>query len=385
MLLVRSKIVAVIAGFLLIPLSLPGWAAAFQATNLVTDNQIANAGQITDAGLVNGWGLAFSPTGPFWVSSNGAGTSTIYNVDPSTQITGKAGLTVTIPPGGGSVTGQVFNGSAAAFNGNNFLFVNEDGTISGWRGALGSTAETLVVANPANVYKGAAFGTIGSDSYLYAANFRTGSIDVLKGNPGSPNLSGSFTDPIAPSGFAPFNIQRLGDSLYVAYAQQDSAKLDEVAGQGLGFVDRFDLQGQFQARVATGGTLNAPWGMALAPSSFGALAGALLVGNFGDGRINAYDATTHAFLGQILGPGNTPLTIDGLWALSPGNGVGAGSSALLYFTAGPNGEAHGLFGVLTPVPEPATAWLWVVGIGLLGAAVRRGRLAAGMASDRARR
>lgn len=374
--LFRSQIAAVIAGSVLLPLASSGWAASFQATNLVTDDQTAHAAQITDAGLVNGWGLSFSPTGPFWASSNGAGTSTIYNVNASTQATSKAGLTVTIPPGGGPVTGQVFNGNtgSGAFNGNSFLFVSEDGTISGWRPALGTSAETLVIADSANVYKGAAFATIAGNSYLYSANFRNGTIDVLKGSAASPDLAGSFTDPVAPSGFAPFNIQNLGGSLYVAYAQQDSAKLDEVAGPGLGFVDRFDLQGQFQARVATGGTLDAPWGLAIAPSSFGTLAGALLVGNFGDGRINAYDASTSAFLGQIQGPGNTPLTIDGLWALSPGNGGSAGSNSLLYFTAGPNGETHGLFGVLTPVPEPATAWLLVAGLGLLGVALRRAHL-----------
>lgn len=156
----------------------------------------------------------------------------------------------------------------------------------------------------------------------------------------------------------------------MTYAKQDAAKHDEIAGAGLGFVDSYDLQGHLLARVATGGALNAPWGLAIAPSSFGALAGALLVGNFGDGRINAYNATTHAFLGQILDASGAELTIDGLWAIAPGNDGNAGSSALLYFTAGPDDESHGVFGVLTPVPEPSTALLMMAGLFGLGALAR---------------
>lgn len=368
---VRFSCLALAVGAAIAVATPPGVAAQFSVTNLVTDNAAAHAAKITDPGLVNAWGLSYGPTGPFWVSSNGAGTSTLYSVNPTTQATAKLGLTVAIP-GAGSITGQVFNGNiAAAFGGDLFLFVSEDGTVSGWRSALGSTAETLVVGSDANVYKGAAFVTIAGNSYLYAANFRAGSIDVEKGSPGAPTLTGTFTDPNLPAGYAPFNIQRLGSTLYVTYAQQDANKHDEIAGAGFGFVDSYDLQGNLLARVATGGTLDAPWGLALAPSSFGAMAGALLVGNFGDGRINAYDPTTHAFLGQVTdGPG-APLSIDGLWALSPGNGGSAGSNALLYFTAGPDGESHGLFGVLTPVPEPSTALLMIAGLAGLGALARR--------------
>ncbi|HEY2561552.1 MAG TPA: TIGR03118 family protein [Caldimonas sp.] len=340
-------------------------------TNLVTDDQLANPAQTTDPGLVNAWGLSYGPSSPFWVSSNGAGTAVLYSVNPVTQATTKVGLTVTMPDV--PVTGQVFNSASAtgAFNRDNFLFVSEGGAIAGWRNALGTAAEILQSASNANVYKGAAFATLSGNSYLYSANFRNGSIDILKGQTGEPDLAGNFTDPGLPNGYAPFNIQNLAGTMYVTYAVQDGAKHDEVAGAGLGIVDSFDTQGNFVARVATAGTLDAPWGLAIAPSSFGALAGALLVGNFGDGRINAFDVTSHNFLGQLAANDGTPLEIDGLWAIAPGNGGGAGSSAALYFTAGPGDESHGLFGVLTPVPEPSSALLLLAGLGGIAVLVRR--------------
>jgi uncharacterized protein (TIGR03118 family) len=345
-------------------------------TNLVTDNPAAHPGQITDAGLVNAWGLSYSPTSPFWVSANGTDTAVLYSVNPATQATTKAGLTVSVPVGG--VTGQVFNGAGAgSFNGDNFLFVGENGTIAGWRNALGTTAEKLKLDSTSDVYKGAAFATIAGNGYLYAANFRSGAIDVLKGNAGATDLAGHFTDPTLPSGYAPFNIQNLGGTLYVAYALQDASKHDELAGAGRGFVDSFDVQGNFIGRIASAGALDAPWGLAFAPSSFGALAGALLVGNFGDGRISAYNPTTHAFLGQLAAGDGSPLVIDGLWALAPGNDGSAGSSARLYFTAGPDDESHGIFGVLTPqvaaVPEPSTLLMLLSGLAVVGALVWRRR------------
>jgi uncharacterized protein (TIGR03118 family) len=380
---VRARIAAAVAA-----LAFASVAANAQlrvgVTNLVTDDQGANAAQIADTGLVNAWGVSYSPTSPFWVSSNGAGTAVLYSVSPTTQATTKAGLTVTIPDAG-TVTGQVFNSAgAAAFGGDNFLFVSEDGTISGWRNAIGTTAERLQTGSTANVYKGAAFATIAGAGYLYAANFKTGAIDVVKGDVSAPALTGRFTDPNLPAGFAPFNIQNLGGTMYVAYALQNATGDEELKGPGLGFVSAFDLQGNLIGRVASAGTLDAPWGLAFAPSSFGALAGALLVGNFGDGRINAFDPATHALLGQLAASDGTPLAIDGLWALAPGNDVAAGSSNLIYFTAGPDDESHGIFGVLTPqaivaVPEPSTALLLLsglVGIGFLvgrrGTTAKRG-------------
>jgi uncharacterized protein (TIGR03118 family) len=344
---------AIATGLILAGLAFSSHAVVFSVTNLVTDDQTAHPAQITDAGLINAWGLSFAPTGPFWISSNGAGTSPLYSVNPATRATAKLALTVTIP-GAGNVTGQVFNGTSA-FGGDRFLFVSEDGTVSGWRSALGATAETL--ATPTALYKGAAFGSVGADSYLYAANFGSGTVDVYKGSATSPSLPGAFTDPNLPAGYAPFNVQNLGNALYVAYAQKDPNSPDEVAGAGLGLVDAYSLQGNLISRVATAGTLNAPWGLAIAPSSFGTLAGSLLVGNFGDGRISAFDPVSHAFLGQILGTDGNALAIDGLWALSPGNDGLAGSSQSLYFTAGPDGESHGLFGVLAApaaVPAPST-------------------------------
>ncbi len=344
--------------------SLSSHAVEVSVSNLVTDNQAANPAQVTDPGLVNGWGLSYSPTSPFWVSSNGAGTSVVYRVDPATQATTKVPLTVAIP-GAGNITGQVFNaGGAGQFNGNAFLFVSEDGTVSGWRGALGTTAETLASVN--GIYKGAAYATVAGNSYLYAADFGRGSIDVFKGNVGAVNLSGSFTDAALPSGYVPFNVQALDDSLFVTYARRDGNSTDETAGAGFGFVDRYDLQGNLLGRVASGGVLDAPWGLAIAPASFGSLAGSLLVGNFGDGHISAYDLATDTFLGQVNGAGGQALAIDGLWALSVGNDASAGSSQSLYFTAGPGDESHGVFGVMRAIPEPRASILFAAGLLLLG-------------------
>lgn len=349
----------------------PAMGGSFAVTNLVTDDPTVNPAKITDPNLVNPWGVSFSPTSPFWVSNNGTGTSTLYNVSPSTGAVIQQGLIVSIQ-GEGNVTGQVFN-AGTQFNADRFLFVSEDGTISGWRGALGTVAEILQTGLADNVYKGAALATVGTDTYLYAANFRSGAIDVIKGSAGAPDLIGKFLDPNLPAGYAPFNIQLLDGKLYVTYALQDAARSDDVAGAGHGYVNVFDTNGILISRVASGGTptspLNSPWGLAIAPSNFGQLAGDLLVGNFGDGHINAYDLTTNAFEGQVKGTDGNPLVISGLWALTAGNDGSAGTSSNLYFTAGPADETHGLFGSISSVPEPSTAVL--LGTAIFGFLLRR--------------
>jgi uncharacterized protein (TIGR03118 family) len=341
----------------------PVQATPFTVTNLVTDDQSVNSAVLTDPSLVNAWGMSHSGGSPFWVSDNGSGVATLYAVNPTTGIPVKQGLTVTIP-GAGNVTGQAFASVAGSFNGDTFLFVSEDGTVSGWRNALGTAAETLQPASASNIYKGSALATIAGNAYLYAANFLQGRVDVLKGNAGAPTLTGTFTDPNLPAGYAPFNIENLGGKIYVTYAKQSGGS-DEVDGAGFGFVSVFDLQGNFLGRVASQGTLNAPWGLEIAPASFQEFAGDLLVGNFGDGTINVFNLGTSTFVGQLLRADGNPIVIDGLWDLLAGNGGNGGSTQAVYFSAGPGDEMHGLFGVLAaPAPEPAT--LTLLGIALAG-------------------
>lgn len=335
-------------------------ATQISVTNLITNDQSAHSAQTTDPDLVNAWGVAYLPTGPFWISDNGTGVTTLYSVEPHTNTTTKIGLTVTIP-GDGSITGQTANPNFASgdFGGNLFLFVSEDGTISGWQS--GTSATTLQVGSDANVYKGTTFASTGGHSYVYSANFRTGNIDILKGDAGAPDLTGNFTDPNLPAGYAPFNVQNLNGTIYVTYALQNADKDEEVKGVGLGIVDAFDANGNLLARIGEGGTLNAPWGLALAPATFGGIAGDLLVGNFGDGTINIFDLSADTFVGLLKDKDGNIITIDGLWALIAGNDTLAGNSNSIYFSAGPDDENNGLFGVLAPAPEPWTMSLLLAG------------------------
>jgi uncharacterized protein (TIGR03118 family) len=276
---------------------------------------------------------------------------------------------VTIP-GDGSVTGQVVNGTAA-FNNDRFLFVSEDGTISGWRGSLGAMAEILQTPDPANIYKGVTLDTTGGHTYLLSANFKSGAIDVKKGDGGAPNLTGNFTDPNLTSGYAPFNIAKFGNTIYITYALQNGK--DDLPGPGHGFVNAFDDNGNLLGRIGTMGTLNSPWGLAIAPSGFGSLAGDLLVGNFGDGHINIFsaDPNSPAFLGQLTDAGTgKPLSIDGLWGLIPGNGGSGGSTSDIYFTAGPNDESGGILGAIQSVPEPRSVVLAMISLAALSAGWR---------------
>jgi uncharacterized protein (TIGR03118 family) len=354
-----------LAGALMLHFVADAGPIGYQVTNLITS--------ATDSDLINPWGVSLSGGSPMWVSDNGTGKATLYAINPATQAIVKQGLIVSIP-GDGSVTGQAFNSAAAsgAFNSDNFLFVSEDGTVSGWRGALGTAAEVLKTADTANVYKGSTLVTTGGNVYLLEANFRSGAIDVMKGSAAAPALAGNFTDPGLPAGYAPFNVQNIGGTIYVTYALQDGAKHDEVPGAGNGFVSKFDVNGNFLGRVASNGPLNAPWGVALAPASFGDFAGDLLIGNFGDGRINAYNPSGGPSLGPLTNPSGTPIAIDGLWALSFGNNGNGGSANSLYFTAGPASESQGVLGVINAAPEPGT-WMMIGAALPLLALLRRRR------------
>ncbi len=330
----------------------------YQQTNLVSD--LSGRAAHTDTHLVNSWGMALSDTSPFWVSDNGTGVATLYNGSGQPFPVGSP-LVVTIPPHTGSTpTGQVFNPtsdfvvtSGGKSGPSFFIFATEDGTIAGWNPnvpAFLSTTAILVVDNSATgaVYKGLALGRTSAGNFLYATNFHAGNIDVFDKDFKPASLAGSFSDPEIPAGFAPFNIQNLGNQLYVTYAKQDAAKHDDVAGEGNGFVNVFDTSGHFIERIASRGKLNSPWGLALAPAGFGKFSHDLLIGNFGDGRIHAFDLSTDTRRGQLRGLDGKPITIDGLWALTFGrDGQNNGPTNLLFFTAGIDKEHHGLFGSLS--------------------------------------
>ncbi|MEO8457271.1 MAG: TIGR03118 family protein [Chloroflexota bacterium] len=347
--------------------SSPGASAAtgYKQTNLVSD--VAGQAPVTDPNLINAWGLVAGPTTPWWVSDNHSGFSTVYTgAGAPAPTTGPLVVAVTPPTGSptgtiGAPTGIVFNGVATDFllDGTNparFIFSGEDGTISGWNSTTNAAASVVKVDNSANdaIYKGLAIGTSSGGSTLYATDFHNGKIDAFDKSFAAATLSGNFTDPNTTAGFAPFNIQAIGSQLYVTYAKQDADAEDDTAGVGNGYVDVFDMNGGFVKRLISQGKLNSPWGIAMAPATFGDFSGKLLVGNFGDGVINAYDPNSGAFVGALTNDSGSPIIIPGLWALAFGNGAAAGDTSALYFTAGPSGEDHGLFGNLT-VPGAATA------------------------------
>jgi len=325
----------------------------YQQTNLVSDQ--AGLAANTDPHLVNPWGLSVSPTGPWWVADNGTGLSTLYNGAGAIQ-----SLVVTIPNIRGSSdaaapTGTVFNGSATDFlvdtgKPAHFLFATEEGTIAAWN----SGPNAVLKVNNAGkaVYKGLALAQSGGAARLYAANFDGGTIDVFDGSFAPVALGAeAFHDRAVPKNFAPFNVQAIGGSIYVTFAQKESGSIDEVHGPGRGFVDVFSPEGILQNRLQWGAWFNAPWGVAIAPSDFGAFSGMILVGQFGSGKIAAFEPEHGRFRGLLRGERGRPLMIDGLWALAFGNGANAGPTNTLYFTAGIDDEAHGLFGTILPAAD----------------------------------
>ncbi|ALK95944.1 NHL repeat family protein [Massilia sp. WF1] len=328
----------------------PSIASTFATRSLVGD--VGTAADHTDAKLVNAWGIAFNPTGFVWVANNGSATSTLYDGNGVPQT-----LVVAIPPGASgataSPTGIVFNGNPGfqvtqnGASGNSaFIFAAENGTLSGWSPGVNRTNAIVAVDNGAGgaVYKGLAIASFGGVNYVYAADFRNGVVDVYDSNWRRAALPGNFTDPNLPAGYAPFGIQALGGRIYVAYALRTAGSIDETKGDGRGIVDVFEASGVLVRRLVTGGALNAPWGMAMAPANFGDASNMLLVGNFGDGKINAYKADSGEFAGTLSKADHTPIVIDGLWGIAFGNGVSNQPTNTLFFAAGPADEAHGQYG-----------------------------------------
>ncbi|MGO9127935.1 MAG: TIGR03118 family protein [Terriglobales bacterium] len=324
--------------------SLLGQTTGYAQTNLVAN--LAGVAKNTDSQLTNPWGIAFIPGAPFWISNNNGGTSTLYDGQGNKQA-----LVVAIPVASvnpcspGCPTGIVAN-TTADFGGSNFIFDTEDGIVASWTDGTNATVAFDNSAASA-VYKGLALLSNGSGNFLLAANFRTGNIDVLDRNFLVTALAGSFTDPNLPAGMAPHGVHVIGNQVYVAYAMQDAAKHDPTPGAGSGVVDIFDQNGNFVKTFATGGTLNAPWGVVTAPASFGTFSNAILVGNFGDGTINAFDAASGKSLGQVMNTNNTAIVNPGLWDLVFGAG-GTGDPDALYFTAGGSNQTSGLFATLAP-------------------------------------
>ena len=328
----------------------------YEQHNLVSDGAVP--ADLVDAALVNAWGLVASATSPWWVADNGTDSSTLYNGSTGAKLS----LRVSVPS---APTGVVFNGgtgfvvtSGSTSGAARFIFATEEGTILGWSPSVAPTQAVVAVDNSAGgaVYKGLAIASTAAGDRLYATNFHAGTVDVF--DAAYHPVLGGFTDAALPPGYAPFGIRHLGSTIYVTYALQDADKHDDVAGVGHGFVNAFDTEGNLLRRVASTGRLNSPWGLAVAPADFGTFSGDLLVGNFGDGHINAFDPGHFRGDGELRPRGQLhaadgpPITIDGLWAIAFGNGAAAGPTNALFFTAGPFGEAHGLFGKLVVTTAP---------------------------------
>ena len=332
---------------------------AFVVTNLQSD--VPGRAANTDPDLVNGWGITALPTSPWWVADNGTHRSTLYNGNTGQKVTA---VIVDVAGNGGPAdpTGIVANtstefvitGSSGATSSARFIFDSEDGTVSAWNG--GTSSVVKATSPDGAIYKGLAIGRVGSGtdapSFLYATDFHNARVDVYDGTFSLVHWAGAFVDPGIPAGYAPFGIQTIAGQVFVTYAKQDAAAEDEIAGPGLGYVSAFGTDGSIHGRVASGGDLNAPWGLAMAPAGWERFGGHLLVGNFGDGRLNGYRPSGGSWeaRGHLKTPDHQPIVIDGLWGIGFGNGAGAGPSTTLFFAAGPDDETHGLFGSISAAP-----------------------------------
>ena len=350
-----------------------GTAAAVQAkrvgddyhqTNLISNRTDQNA-QVVDADVQNPWGLALGPTTRLWAADNASGVATTYTIAPGGLTATKNNLTVEIP-GMRKSTMDLSSPTGAVFNPTNgfivhskkrsgpaqFIFASEAGKITAWSPEAdpivgGRSKAQLEFSSDDGVYKGLAIGNCKGRTFLYATNFHDGTIDVFDSDFDKVHLNGDFRDRRLPKGFAPFGIREIGGLLYVTYALQKPGGHDDQAGPGNGFIDVFTLDGFKVRRLASRGTLNSPWGLALAPDNFGRFSHKLLVGNFGDGRINAFDLPSGRFVGQLENENEQPITIDDLWALTFGTTTTGGAHTLL-FSAGINDEADGLIGSINP-------------------------------------
>ena len=330
---------------------------SYKQTNLTSDT--AGVAANVDPNLVNPWGIAFFPNNPFWIADNNSGFTTLYNA---------SGMNVgsfAVPPaaantGQSTPTGIVANiaGTGFAVNGKPGLFIldSEDGAIMSWNG---SDPVTIKVDNSraGAVYKGLALITNAGGAFLLAANFNSGAVEVYDNLFNVAHLAGTFTDPNLPSGFAPFGIHVINSQVLVTYAMQDQAKHDPVHQAGAGYVDLFDVNGNFVERLVSQGNLNAPWGATIPPAGFGAFGGKLLIGNFGDGTINAFDPTAGTFIDQVKDSSGAVITNASLWDMVFGGGGTSGDPNTLYITAGLSNEQHGLFAAITANAStpPATA------------------------------
>jgi uncharacterized protein (TIGR03118 family) len=335
-------------------------AGSYSVRNLVSDGFVT--ADHTDPDLVNPWGVVFNPNGPVWVADNGTGLSTLYD-----GFGVKQALVVTIPTATGgtlpaSPTGIVFSSGSdfvvtqnAVSGASVFIFATEDGTIAGWNPTVNRTNAILVADQSGGhaIYKGLALAATGAAHFLYAADFHNNRIEVFDSSFHVVTSPGGFSDPKIPHGYAPFGIQNIQGNLYVTYAKQDEGAKDDVAGPGLGFVDVFDANGHLLRRFASRGTLNAPWGLALAPADFGRFSNTLLIGNFGDGQINAFDLQSGAPRGRLQTPDGHAISIDGLWGIAFGSGVANQPTNALFFAAGPAGETHGVYGRIDPLQTNA--------------------------------